>query len=118
MDGSRRAIHQLKPPRLRQALATTEGTGGSSGGGNGPRFPGGVSETIPTTIQASLLARLDRLGTAKQVAQNGAIDCRSLDPLARTASSIGTSATWPARVHMSALETFADMFGIAPDSRV
>ena len=46
---------------------------------NGPRFPGGVSETIPATIQASLLARLDRLGAAKHVAQNGAIDCRSLE---------------------------------------
>jgi predicted ATPase len=34
---------------------------------------GGMSETIPTTIQASLLARLDRLGTAKQVAQIGAV---------------------------------------------
>jgi class 3 adenylate cyclase/predicted ATPase len=40
---------------------------------------GGVSETIPTTIQASLLARLDRLGTAKQVAQIGAVIGRQFD---------------------------------------
>ena len=32
-------------------------------------------------------------------------------------TACGTSATWPARSHMSALEPFADMFGIAPDSR-
>jgi len=34
---------------------------------------GGVSEGVPTTIHASLLARLDRLGAAKQVAQMGAV---------------------------------------------
>jgi class 3 adenylate cyclase/predicted ATPase len=40
---------------------------------------GGISDTIPTTIQASLLARLDRLGTAKQVAQIGAVIGREFD---------------------------------------
>jgi class 3 adenylate cyclase/predicted ATPase len=40
---------------------------------------GGMTESIPTTIQASLLARLDRLGTAKQVAQIGAVIGREFD---------------------------------------
>ena len=40
---------------------------------------GGMSETIPTTIQASLLARLDRLGTAMQVAQIGAVIGREFE---------------------------------------
>ena len=34
---------------------------------------GGTTDTIPATIQASLLARLDRLGPAKRIAQIGAV---------------------------------------------
>ncbi len=40
---------------------------------------GGTSEAVPTTIQGSLLARLDRLGPAKQVAQIGAVIGREFD---------------------------------------
>jgi class 3 adenylate cyclase/tetratricopeptide (TPR) repeat protein len=40
---------------------------------------GGRSETVPTTIQASLLARLDRLGAARQLAQIGAAIGREFD---------------------------------------
>jgi class 3 adenylate cyclase/predicted ATPase len=40
---------------------------------------GGMSESVPSTIQASLLARLDRLGVAKQVAQIGAVIGRKFD---------------------------------------
>jgi class 3 adenylate cyclase/tetratricopeptide (TPR) repeat protein len=40
---------------------------------------GGMSEVVPTTIQASLLARLDRLGAAKQLAQIGAVLGREFD---------------------------------------
>jgi len=40
---------------------------------------GGMSGPVPTTIQASLLARLDRLGAAKQVAQIGAVIGREFD---------------------------------------
>jgi hypothetical protein len=51
---------------------------------------GGISETIPTTIQASLSARLDRLGTAKQVAQIGAVIGREFDhTLLASVSPIG-----------------------------
>ena len=49
---------------------------------------GGMSETIPTTIQASLLARLDRLGTAKQVAQIGAVIGREFDHTLLAAVSV------------------------------
>jgi predicted ATPase len=38
-----------------------------------------MSESVPRTIQASLLARLDRLGVAKQVAQIGAVIGREFD---------------------------------------
>ena len=40
---------------------------------------GGTSTTVPTTIQASLLARLDRLGTAKQLAQIGSVIGRDFE---------------------------------------
>jgi predicted ATPase len=40
---------------------------------------GGTSGAVPTTIQGSLLARLDRLGLAKQVAQIGAVIGREFD---------------------------------------
>jgi class 3 adenylate cyclase/predicted ATPase len=39
----------------------------------------GTAEAIPATIQASLLARLDHLGPAKQVAQVGAVIGREFD---------------------------------------
>ena len=39
----------------------------------------GAATSIPATIQASLLARLDRLGTAKQVAQVGAVIGREFE---------------------------------------
>jgi predicted ATPase len=38
-----------------------------------------MSKSVPRTIQASLLARLDRLGVAKQVAQIGAVIAREFD---------------------------------------
>lgn len=40
---------------------------------------GGTSRAVPTTIQASLLSRLDRLGVAKQVAQIGSVIGREFD---------------------------------------
>lgn len=50
---------------------------------------GGTTNTIPATIQASLLARLDRLGPAKRIAQIGAVIGREFGyRLVETASEV------------------------------
>jgi class 3 adenylate cyclase/tetratricopeptide (TPR) repeat protein len=50
---------------------------------------GGASNVIPATIQASLLARLDRLGPAKRIAQIGAVIGREFGyRLVETASEV------------------------------
>jgi class 3 adenylate cyclase/tetratricopeptide (TPR) repeat protein len=53
---------------------------------------GGTSATVPMTIQASLLARLDRLGAAKQLAQIAAVIGREFEHslLAAVTPHVGT----------------------------
>lgn len=58
---------------IKSVLETTI-SGNDSGGANSGA---GAVERIPTTLQASLVARLDRLGSAKEVVQIGAVIGRS-----------------------------------------